>query len=786
MFLTIPTKACAAGSSSESGDPVGPTGTLASLPLDEFQLRSLWGTVPSADRQSSEPTANQTRKLADEAILQQLEKICLSQPFVKSRRLIQFLRYITAHALEGRADELKEYSIAVDVFERAASYDPRVDTIVRTEARRLRTKLRSYYEGDGASDPIEIDVPKGSYIPQFRHRAASEAAQTGSPQGTSEPPVRDSNRLMFVAACLLLAAAGWFWLRTDQVQQIRQPVLTRVTTDSGLNVWPALSGDGKLVAYSSDRSGDGNLDLYVQQVGGTADPLRLTSHESDDHQAHFSPNGRSIVFRSERDRGGIYTIPTLGGPERLVAAAGHRPKFSPNGEQIAFHTVWPGKIFVVAANGGGRRQIESSFASAQMPVWSPDGRLLLFEGQSTSEEDSFDWWATPVAGGPAIRTGIVDALRDNDIYVGWDWASPSVWTDDPDVVVASARQGESRSLWRFPVSAKTGLMNGPLRRIGSGVGHEAQPSMAHNGAMAFAGLKSKVDVWTLPIDADSVTVQGPPSRLSDNVADDIHPHVDQEGETVVFVSRRSGERDIRIVNLRDSSDTALTDDPASEERVKVAGDGTTVVFTREEVDGRMALYRVPSTGGTPEEICAECGHVTSVSSDAAMVIYNVGPAFESRWFLLDIATGSSTRLFPEGLPTIYSPAFSPDDSRIAFEVWESAGSGRIAIAELHGGLAAPPSQWLNLSAEQHEIAAPQWSPDGNVIYYLSRQDGFTCVWARRLDHESRAPIGESFSVHHFHQARFAPFHKAYVGFSVARDKLVLSMEEKTGEIWLAQ
>lgn len=735
------------------------------------------------DQLSSAGSRAASRPAPDE-IQRQLDKVCASDTFVKSRRLIKFLSYISERALAGDIDQLKEYTVGLEVFERDASYDPRIDTIVRTEARRLRSKLEQYYERGGRSDPILIEVPKGSYVPTFKTRAIEPGGAAGAVDAAVARPGGADQRMYVGVAAVVLATAG-VWLALSRENPLNQPVLTRVTSDSGLNVWPALSPDGKLLAYSSDRSGGSNLDIFVQQVGSTADPLRVTSNKSDDRQAHFSPDGRRLVFRSERDGGGIYVVPALGGPERLLAPRGHRPRFSPDGKLVAYHVAWPGELYVVEASGGRPRRIQPDFASAQKGTWSPDGQQVLFEGQSTAGEDSFDWWVAPLDGGPAIRTGVVEALREHEIYVGWDWASPSIWTSDPDFVVASARQGESTNLWRFPISTSTGLVNGTLRRIGSGVGHEAQPSMSNDGLMAFAGLNSKVDVWTLPVDADAAQVTGVVERLSDNAANDIHPHVSRDGSRVVFISRRSGNRDVRLVNVEEAAEQALTDDHDSEERVKISGDRRTVIFTREEPDGRMAIYRVPADGETRDKLCGDCGHVASVSSDGGKVIYNVGRAFESRWFLLDAATGGSSRLFAPGDPVIYSPDFSPGDDRLVFEVWDAPNSGRIVATSLRGDSAAPRGEWVDISDRQHQLGLPQWSPDGNVIYYLSDRDGFRCIWARRMDAKTGRPMDDSFAVHHFHSARFAPFHKAYVGFSVAADKFVLSMEEKTGTIWLA-
>jgi serine/threonine-protein kinase len=104
----------------------------------------------------------------DTRIIEQLGKILASRFFVKSERLSRFLRFCVEQALAGREDQLKESVLGVEVFDRPASYDPRIDPIVRVEARRLRAKLRAYYEAEGAGDAVWIEFPTGSYVPRFR------------------------------------------------------------------------------------------------------------------------------------------------------------------------------------------------------------------------------------------------------------------------------------------------------------------------------------------------------------------------------------------------------------------------------------------------------------------------------------------------------------------------------------------------------------------------------------------------------------------------------------------
>src|SRR5215470_9066288 len=102
-------------------------------------------------------------------VREQLARVVNSPGFVSSARLTRFLSHIVNRTIDGDLDSLKEFSIAVEVFDRTADYDPNIDAIVRVEARRLRSKLKAYYEqGPGRNDPVLIGLRPGSYVPIFR------------------------------------------------------------------------------------------------------------------------------------------------------------------------------------------------------------------------------------------------------------------------------------------------------------------------------------------------------------------------------------------------------------------------------------------------------------------------------------------------------------------------------------------------------------------------------------------------------------------------------------------
>jgi adenylate cyclase len=138
--------------------------------------------------------------LTPDLIGKQLERVLASEAFSTAGRHRRLLRYLVERTVTNEGHQLKEYVLATEVFDRPDTYDPRIDSIVRVEVRRLRTRLAHYYGGPGAADPVIISIPRGSYAPEFSVRQAPpDAAQ----------PVRDTTsarprRAWWLAAAVVL------------------------------------------------------------------------------------------------------------------------------------------------------------------------------------------------------------------------------------------------------------------------------------------------------------------------------------------------------------------------------------------------------------------------------------------------------------------------------------------------------------------------------------------------------------------------------------------------------
>ncbi len=140
-----------------------------------------------------------------EAVRQQLERVLASETFANTGRLSRLLRYIVERTVAGEGEHLKEYVLGVEVFDRGDQYDPRIDSIVRVEARRLRAKLEEYYVEAGARDAIVIAVPRGAYVPTFEERRAAP------PQRAFARSRRGALAMTLLAAAVLLLVLSVAW-----------------------------------------------------------------------------------------------------------------------------------------------------------------------------------------------------------------------------------------------------------------------------------------------------------------------------------------------------------------------------------------------------------------------------------------------------------------------------------------------------------------------------------------------------------------------------------------------
>ena len=129
--------------------------------------------------------------------------------------------------------------------------------------------------------------------------------------------------------------------------------------------------------------------------------------------------------------------------------------------------------------------------------------------------------------------------------------------------------------------------------------------------------------------------------------------------------------------------------------------------------------------------------------------------------------------------------FSADGKWIAFKFLDSLSSrrGKIYVAPFQGATHISRTTWVPVTNEEGEYGSPGWSPDGRVIYYSSKEDGYRCVYAQRIDLSRKRALGKPIAIYHAHGQPSLP---DGLRFSVARDKLVIQIMDGRANIWLAE
>jgi hypothetical protein len=192
----------------------------------------------------------------------QVDRLCASEVLHGSESLCRLLRYLAQKELESAGTHVKEYQIATEVYGRPADFNPQVDSTIRVQAARLRGKLSDYYSAEGLNDPIIVDLPRGSYSLQFRHRspAASQVPAPASlePKVAETPPPR-AGRKWLVAASLIGLLIIVSLVAVELLLRDRGPVQANSTSDSDPTLKPCRifwspflkSGAEPLVIYSN-------------------------------------------------------------------------------------------------------------------------------------------------------------------------------------------------------------------------------------------------------------------------------------------------------------------------------------------------------------------------------------------------------------------------------------------------------------------------------------------------------------------------------------------------------
>jgi Tol biopolymer transport system component/DNA-binding winged helix-turn-helix (wHTH) protein len=681
-------------------------------------------------------------------------------------------------------EELKERIWAKDTF---VDFDQSLNKAVN----RLRAALN-----DDAGQPRYIEtVPRRGYrfVAPMTGLGPDDARMPVVPSvGVEEPHEPETKKagsqivrlraMVAVASAGVLVALGLvasFWLRKPDTAAPRTPV--RITRD-GMAEDPKISRDGKLLVYAS-RGGEGKLHIWVRQTAG-GEPMQVTRGVDDETAPDISPDGTQIAFRSERDGGGIYTVSTLGGGEpQLLAKGGFDPVFSPNGKEVLFILGLPEPAaYIVSPHGGAPRQLCPSWAIGG-GVWSPDGNAILFFGRRRGDQASDNWMLVPAIGGDPAKFHL-----PGDNYKDSRFPSVNTWVksrDSREWMVFASGTGDTYNLFR--VAVFDGKLAGKEEQLTSGAGISGHGSLSADGKFVFTSGALGGQIWVVKANTDRVQTHGLPEQVThtDGIVND-SPSISRDGRWLAYAAWKlvSGDSSIRLRDLTTGTERQLIEGTRLSD-TSISPDGSRVAYMG-VLNDKSAMFQVPAAGGVPMKLCQDCWP-RGFSSDGSILLtqQRYSGTGRAHAVAIRIPSGEEKDFLADSKYDLWHPFFSWDDRWVSFKIVQDEPWAKLMIARVRNGAAVGESEWISVTDGKSADDKPQFSPDGNTLYFTSTRDGHLCIWAQHLDRTTKHPSGAPVVVQHFHNAQWRIMdNQRSEELWVARDKIVTNIPEFHGDIWM--
>jgi Tol biopolymer transport system component len=403
------------------------------------------------------------------------------------------------------------------------------------------------------------------------------------------------------------------------------------------------------------------------------------------------------------------------------------------------------------------------------------------------------WWTISIPGGKLAEVSPPLSLLPGEAGV---LPEPLAWTITDKVsrqqwVIFGRPTGDTYNLFRVAIGSSGKLTSDP-EQLTFTTGFSNYASVSDTGRMVFASGTGSTNLWRIPIDTDRAQVTGERQSLTkvEGIRHD-SPSLSRDGKTVAFFS------DLRLVvkDLVTGRETQLAQDMTllRGTRPTISTDGSFVAYYLYRAEAEADIYSIATAEGAPRLLCRACGPPGGFSSDNTHLLTEKG-AFGGGFAqvaLLDVATGKVASVLNDSQHNLWNPYYSWNDKWVGFlmEIGADQQHYRIYVTPVENFVPAGPDRWIQLTSGEYHDDKQQFSPDGNTMYFTSNRDGFTCMWALRLDPKTKRPQGAAFAIQHFHGSQ-----RIYAGISesnhmevnVARDKIVTNLDEFRSDIWMMQ
>jgi Tol biopolymer transport system component len=441
-----------------------------------------------------------------------------------------------------------------------------------------------------------------------------------------------------------------------QVPIAREVEFQRLTDFVGMKESPAVSPDGKMVAFVSLRNG--RRQIWIRLLAGGV-PLQVTRDDNDHHEPRWTPDASTLLYHSpstsRAEQGALWEIAALGGPPRRVASALGSGDVSHDGRRVAFFQSSADHIELVTIARDGSQRISVARVSPESvyrsPRWSPDDRFLAFQRDSLGFANSLE--IVPTAGGEPR-----EVARSA-------WLKGFAWLPDGSGLVYSSSRG-STLLYPPIFNLRTVGRNGhDDRQLTYGDQSFVEPDVDQSGPLLAVRIRAQSDIWKFPVGGSPANNTLGATRITRQTGRAQTPSVSPNGAEVAYLSDNGGHGNLWIAMIDGSSVRQLTfeRDPAVSvgmPRWSPAGDWIAFVVSR---DWRSSIWLIRPDGSGLHELAARA----------------------------------------------WSPCWTADGRQLIYTTGEDAPAARLERIVADGG--AP-------VAVRSDASTPAVSPDGQTLYYV--------------------------------------------------------------------
>ena len=591
---------------------------------------------------------------------------------------------------------------------------------------------------------------------------ALEAAT--APIGPAQPPVGGGSRryAVWAAAFLAAVAAGWLGGRflfpaRPSFSSVDGRFFAQLTNDAGAELFPALSPDGKTLAFASKRSG--NWDIYLQPVG-SSEAIDLTRDSpSDDTQPAFSRDGRWIAFRSERGGGGLFVMRPDGSGVRRVSDAGFNPAWSSDSRELVYgeesitrpedRSGRLSHLWAVEVKTGRKRLLTKE--DGVQPDWSPNGRYVVY--WAIDLDGDRDLWTVPSSGGPPVRI-------TRDAFLDWN----PVWSPDGLWLYFCSNRGGAMGIWRVPMKEGSGEARGAPEAIHTPANYPAYLSFSRDGReLSFAQQITTGRLETVRYDPQREAVVSEPKELIESTKGASRPALSPDGEWLAFNSTEQQE-DLFVIGADGSGLRQVTHGGYRNRGPRWSPDGKHIAYFSTR-SGDWEIWSTDPAGMEAHQITYAGGNNLAWpvwSADSRRVAYTI---FGLSSFLIEVDRPWASQT-PERLPPY------PGEG-LLFNVWDWSPDGKRLAGFLNrdDGVAVYSLASHSYQKVTPHGADPVWLSDNRRLLFLDRGEIF------QVD-SATGQVKELLSV--------APEEIARRGFAVSRDDhhIYFSVASTEADVWM--